>query len=96
MRAIWSSLIISLATGPVFVSSLKFEVKEMMHQLPPLPYDDPNGILTDFRQHILEKVHKFFQQTKPSVFLTRILIETIREFWMNSTAIQTRIHMKCL
>ena len=27
-----------------------------MHQLPPLPYDDPNGILTDFRQHILEKV----------------------------------------
>ena len=45
-----------LATGPVFVSSLKFEVKEMMHQLPPLPYDDPNGILTDFRQHVLEKV----------------------------------------
>ena len=59
LRVLWSSFIISLVTGPVFVSSLKFEVKEMMHQLPPLPYDDPNGILTDFRQHILEKVSCF-------------------------------------
>ena len=48
-----------MATSPVFVSSLKFEVKQMMHQLPPLPYEDSNGILTDFRHYILEKVTSF-------------------------------------
>ena len=45
-----------MATSPVFVSSLKYEVKQMMHQLPPLPYDDSTGTLQDFRHHILEKV----------------------------------------
>ena len=46
-----------MATSPVFVSSLKYEVKQMMHQLPPLPYDDSTGVLRDFRHHILEKVN---------------------------------------
>ena len=47
-----------MATSPVFVSTLKFEVAEIMHQLPPFPYDDPGGMIQHFRNFILEKVSK--------------------------------------
>ena len=49
-----------MATSPVFVSTLKYEVSQLMHQLPPLPYEDANGALANFRNYVLEKVKNTF------------------------------------
>lgn len=44
-----------MATGPVFVESLKAELPKLMQQLTPLPYHDPTGSFEAFRVNTLNK-----------------------------------------